>query len=427
MAEPIEIRKLQRGLGRLNLFTRGGCWTWQRWDRRRNKWVSECTGEVNLSVAKQWVIQRAAVLASGKKRSKLSPALFSDVARAYFDARRDGDRFTRLRPNTLDRYQTAINAFEQFVKPARYARLPLHQVDENLLTRFLDEEVGRGITAETANRHFDVIAQVLKFAKKKKMIATNPATEVERLHDNGDDEPDDEMLRGWPCPTADELRQIIAACPPKLTPTGERAYNGNDTGRPVYRGINQNDYSNLFIALSLTGMRIGEARHLTWEDVDLANSVILIRPGRKNGTLWLPKTKSSIRRIPVVPELRAILEQQRKVNRHNRWVFESRRGTQLSPNSPSARFREICDSIGFEKHYVVHSLRKFWASTVASQGMDAMMMIRAFGHTDFTLIMSTYYAQIDDARMVEAASKIKFGLNLPESESGNDRSRKNGE
>ena len=157
-------------------------------------------------------------------------------------------------------------------------------------------------------------------------------------------------------------------------------------------------------------MRIGEAWHLTWEDVDFVNSVILIRPGRKNGILWVPKTKSSIRRIPIVPDLRAILEQQREINRRNRWVFETRRGTQLSPNSPSARFREICDGIGFEKHFVVHSLRKFWASTVASQGMDAMMMIRAFGHTDFKLIMSTYYAQVDDARMVEAASKVDFGL-----------------
>lgn len=39
-----------------------------------------------------------------------------------------------------------------------------------------------------------------------------------------------------------------------------------------------------------------------------------------------------------------------------------------------------------------------------------MMMIRAFGHTDYKLIMSTYYAQIDDARLVEEASKIDFGL-----------------
>lgn len=415
MAKPIETRKLHRGLGRLNRFSANGPWTWQRWNRRRNKWVSKSTGEVNLSAAQQWVIQQAAMVASRQHGTRLPTVLFVDAAKAYLEARRTGNRCTRLRSSTLECNQTALNAFEQFVKPQRHARLPIHQIDARMLTRFLDAEVERGVGVNTANGHYDVIAQVLKFAWKKMMITANPAAEGERLHNNGDEELDDDMIKGWLCPTADELRQIIAACRVELTPTGDRAFNGSDTGRPVYRGINRNDFSNLYTTLSLTGLRIGEARFLMWEDVDLANSVILIRPGRKNGTFWQPKTRSSIRRIPIVPNLKTILTQQREINRRNRWVFETRRGTQLSPNSPTARFREICDKIGFEKHFVVHSLRKFWASTVAAQGMDAMMMIKAFGHTDFTLIMSTYYAQIDDARMVEAASKIDFGLSLPES------------
>ncbi len=415
MAKPLETRKLQRGLGRLNRFSANGPWTWQRWDRRRNKWASKCTGEVNLSAAQQWVIQQAALLAAGEKGGKLPPVLFVVVVEAYLESRRDGDRCTRLRSSTLESYQTAINAIEQFVTPSRYEKMPVHHVDARMLTRFLDAEIERGVGVNTANGHFDVIAQVLKFAWKKKIIATNPAAEVERLHNNGDDEPDDEMIKGWACPTADELRRIIAACNVKLTPTGNRAFNGSDTGRPVYKGINRNDFSKLYTALSLTGLRIGEARFLTWEDVDFDNSVILIRPGRKNGTFWQPKTRSSIRRIPIVPDLKTILTQQREINRRNRWVFETRRGTQLSPNSATARFREICDGLGFEKRFVVHSLRKFWASTVAAQGMDAMMMIKAFGHTDFKLVMSTYYAQIDDVRMVEAASKIDFGLGPPKS------------
>ena len=355
------------------------------------------------------------MLVSRKKGGKLPPVLFAEVVKAYLEARTTGDRCTRLRPSTLESYRTALNAFERFVNPSRYKSLPLHQTDAPLLTRFLDAEVERGVGVDTANGYFDVIAQILKFAWKRKMIATNPATEVERLHNNGDAEPDDEMITGWPCPRATELRQIISACRVELTPTGAHAFNGSSTRRPVYKGINRNDYGLLYTALSLSGLRIGEARFLTWDDIDVANSVIQVRPGRKNGAFWQPKTKSSVRRIPIVPTMRTVLDQQREINRRNRWVFETRRGTQLSPNCPMARFREICDSIGFEKHFVVHSLRKFWASTVASQGMNAMMMIRAFGHTDFKLIMRTYYAQVDDARMVDAASRIDFGLDTPQS------------
>ena len=79
------------------------------------------------------------------------------------------------------------------------------------------------------------------------------------------------------------------------------------------------------------------------------------------------------------------------------------------------RFREICDGLGFEKRFTVHSLRKYWASTVAQQGMPWQVMIKMFGHGDFKLILETYYAQNDDPRLVEKASKIDFRLGpIPE-------------
>lgn len=37
-------------------------------------------------------------------------------------------------------------------------------------------------------------------------------------------------------------------------------------------------------------------------------------------------------------------------------------------------------------------------------------MMKLFGHSDFDLILSTYYAQNDDARLVAEASKIDYGL-----------------
>ena len=409
MSEPIETRKLQRGLGRLIRYSRHGELTWQYWDRCRNRWMTKPTGETNISAAQQWVVQQAAILNGRKTEGQVKPVCFQVVADAYLTARAKGDRCKKLRSSTLERYRTALKAFETFVTPQRYATLTIHQIDARMLTRFLDGEAER-VSVKTANASFDRIAQILNWARKKKIIIANAAEEVERLHDNGDDEPGDELISGWPCPTGAELRQIIAASAAELTLTGSRAYNGSEVGRPVYKGINRNDYSRLYRALALSGLRIGEARHLTWDDVDLDHAVILVRPGHKNGIYWQPKTQASIRRVPIVPELAAILKQQRALNRRNLLVFETKRGTQQSPNNPTARFRQICDEIGFKRHYVVHSLRKFWASTVASQGMDALMMIRAFGHTDFKLIMSTYYAQIDDARMVAAASRIDFGI-----------------
>lgn len=41
-------------------------------------------------------------------------------------------------------------------------------------------------------------------------------------------------------------------------------------------------------------------------------------------------------------------------------------------------------------------------------------MLKMFGHSDFELILSTYYAQNDDARMVAEASKVDYGLRPPD-------------
>ncbi len=45
--------------------------------------------------------------------------------------------------------------------------------------------------------------------------------------------------------------------------------------------------------------------------------------------------------------------------------------------------------------------------------MPWQVMIKMFGHGDFKLILETYYAQNDDARLIDEASRIDFGLDAP--------------
>ena len=111
-----------------------------------------------------------------------------------------------------------------------------------------------------------------------------------------------------------------------------------------------------------------------------------------------------------MPELATILHHCRQTNRKNKWVFETRRGTKVRDTTVQDRFRQICEDLGFEKPFTPHSLRKYWASTVAQQGMPWQVMIKMFGHGDFKLILESYYAQNGDARLVGEASKINFGL-----------------
>lgn len=407
MPQPIDQFKLPRGMGRLIRYTPNGPWAWQRWDRRLDKWISSPTEKVNRSEAEQWVYQQVATRNDDRFRYQGITILFSTVTDEYVAARREGRGIKRLRHESLRKLQTAINTFKTFVGSG-YDALAIDHVDRDMLQEFLQQETQR-LSTEAANRNLNFIIQILEFAHKQHYLLHVP--NVERAIEIDEVETDDDGIEGWPCPSPEEVRLILAHAKPCLADTGQIANNGSDAGRRVYRGINQNDYTDMFTAICMTGMRIGEATWLTWADVDLVNRVILIRPGKKNGKWWHPKTKLSTRRIAIVPELEVILQRLRQTTK--RWVFETRRGTQLHAHNVEKRFRQICEQLRFQKHYVIHSLRKYWASTVAQQGMDWKVMIKMFGHSDFELILKVYYAQNDDARLVAEASKIDFGLGLP--------------
>lgn len=405
MPAPREVFKLPRRMGRLIRTSRQSAWIWQRWQRRLGKWVATPTHEVNRSRAEQFAYQQFALGGSQTPLTTRSRILFSTIAGDYVAARKEGRTCRKLRPSSLLKLRGAIAAFKTFFG-AGHDTLCIDHVDSAVLKEFVEGEAAR-VRPPAANRNLKFITQILEFAFARNLLSEVPKT-VSACNVPTEAEENDDGINGSPVPTAQEVRTIIEAAHVNQTPTGNRTRHG----RPIYSGLNANDYSQLFAALCLTGMRIGEACHLTWHDVDFDNKVILVRPGQKGGKYWQPKTKYGIRRIAIVPELESILQRLRTTNRKGIWVFETKRGTQVYAHNVAKRFRRICKNCGFKKHFVVHSLRKYWASTVAQQGMAWQVMIKMFGHSDFKLILSTYYAQNDDARLVEEAMKIDYGLRI---------------
>lgn len=402
MGKAIEQFKLCRGMGRLKRYSRNGGWTWERWDRRQRKWVGAATSHRNRSKAEQWVYQQVASRDDLDGRHSEIALLFSTVADEYYAARELGRDLAPLRPASLKRLRTARVAFKRFVGRG-FGTLLINHVDAVMLREFVTHEAARPISTITANMHLDSIAQIVKFAADRRYVSQMPEVKHVRqptanvAHDG---------VKGSPVPTTAQVRQIIEAARPKIRSTGQIRADG----RRIFTGLNQNDYSDLFSFLCSTGLRIGEAIHLTWADVDADSNVIHIRPGMKNGEYWQPKTRSSIRKVPITDDIQVILTRLRRSNRRNRWVFETSRGTQVYAHNVEKRFRQICDQLGFQQHFVPHSLRKYWASMVAQQGMDWNVMIKLFGHTDYKLILTTYYGQNDVDRIIAEASKIDFGL-----------------
>lgn len=175
MSSSRNVVKLQRGLGRLERYSRHGCWTWRYWNKHRNRWSSGSTGQRSVVDARRWVIQQAAKRQVSAGQSPITPILFSTVALEYVETRRQGLRCRRLRASSLRKIDTTLSVFERFLG-RDYSTLIIAGVDAGCLDRFLLAQASR-VSTSVANSYLEVISQILGFAVKKRIPSDQPRQE----------------------------------------------------------------------------------------------------------------------------------------------------------------------------------------------------------------------------------------------------------
>lgn len=111
---------------------------------------------------------------------------------------------------------------------------------------------------------------------------------------------------------------------PKANVEGITVFNKNEKSRIEKCCIQSNDTKELGILICLnTGLRIGEICALKWENIDLDNRVLYVKStleriydenlNKTKIILDKPKTKTSIREIPISNKLYTILKQLKKL------------------------------------------------------------------------------------------------------------------
>jgi integrase len=97
----------------------------------------------------------------------------------------------------------------------------------------------------------------------------------------------------------------------------------------------------------MTGPRIGEVLALSWKNVNFEKNLIHVREAVYAGNLSFPKSKSTIRDIPMGPLLRRCLSERRNAAAAHEFVFASRNGTPLdSHNLLSRVLKPACKRAG---------------------------------------------------------------------------------
>ena len=209
--------------------------------------------------------------------------------------------------------------------------------------------------------------------------------------------------------TESELEKIYAAATKTHTVGGKKEY--------IYR------LGDAIIVLGQTGMRSGEFLALTWDDIDFKNSIIFITKTRQHvknrnkktpadpsyvDVINKPKTKSSIRTIPMSKKCKAALKRLHKLNGSFEYVSSTAIGTPITVRNFARMFENILYAAEMDiavdekgktvcKIYGPHSMRHSFAThLINKKDANIAVVSSILGHADVSITINKYVHTKDE-------------------------------
>lgn len=199
---------------------------------------------------------------------------FAEVCEEWL---RHGERERQLKPSTLLDYRSSTSAR---ILPA-FADLPVDVISSRDLEAWRQQLLAGGeLSHRTINKLVMIVGAVFDRARRRGMIADNPARDLEKLKE----------------PRYDDLD----------------FYDPEEVSRLVRAAASHSD-GTMFLLLAFSGLRRGEALALTWRDVDFDRELIRVRGNWSHGRLVTTKG-DRVRSVPLVPQLAGRLREHREAS-----------------------------------------------------------------------------------------------------------------
>ena len=153
--------------------------------------------------------------------------------------------------------------------------------------------------------------------------------------------------------------------------------------------------TNIAVLLCMfSGLRIGELCGLKWSDVDFDNGTISVsrtvqrinKGGHSEVVVSSPKSKSSVRLVPVPKFIMDILLQNKKGD--NFYIISSTLKP-VEPRTMQYRFKKILKNSGV-RDVNFHLLRHTYATVCIEQGFDPKTLSELLGHADASITLNRY-------------------------------------
>ena len=289
---------------------------------------------------------------------------------------------------------------KKHVKPF-LGQFKLKDLRNDMIQAFVNNFSKDRYTVASIRKYYNIVHAALKQAYLNKLILNNPA--------------DHTVL-----PPLDKKEKKV------LSPDEQKSF---------IKSAKQIEYGNLFIFILCTGLRIGEALALTWNDVDFEKETVNINKtytiasvsGEGKEQRWgvgPVKTKASNRNIPLLPEAVILLKEQLKEQEENALVygqgyndngviFCTNNGSLMPSKLMRTRLKKILVRAGLptDVGFTPHSLRHTFATRALENGVEMRIVQDILGHANMNITANLYTHVLPSVKR-ESIMKLRTTIQL---------------
>jgi len=300
----------------------------------------------------------------------------------------------KLKPQS---YYTLVDTVNMHIKPIIGFYL-LDKIDDVLIQEEVINVKAKTHSYSSVKKMYDALNESLRFAKSNGDITHNPVDLVVMPSQASKIFAKNKKGNGGKLEifTDDEIKRFVMVASAKYK-----------SGRPIFPN------GNLFVLMLNTGLRIGEATAVSWDDYDETEQTLtinssIIQNRDDNGKVFIEeqdsvKTRNS-ERILKLPT-NAINAMPPKNG--YKYIFCTKDGKPIHPNDTRDMLKRMLTRAGIP-HKSTHVFRHTFASKLFDKGVDVRVVSELLGHSSVATTYNTYITLIkkQKAKAMEAVEDI---------------------
>jgi len=314
-------------------------------------------------------------------KSRVIPALEAQIASGELLRQAEEKRRPRDFGHYADRYLEAKEHLKTYWEINRQVKRIREYFDGDVT------EITRGdvrdyaahllhtLTPKTARKYLNVLMGILEAARDYEAISVNPATGI-----------------ALPTHHEDERDPFSAA--------------------EVDLILSETDgwFRNYMAVAFYTGARPGEILALRVEDIDLKKRTIRIEKSVKNGKMTTPKTRYSIRTVPIFDALMPYLRGQ--LMHSSTWLFENADGNHYTGSrTPRHHWNKMMERLRLPYRDMYSTRHTFITHMLMGGQLSILEIAQIVGHKNATQIMQSYARFIADQHLRISRNLDPFACN----------------